>query len=424
MDKKEPSGGNNANPLGSLGKKNWELALPNGIVTFASSSLPDSMFMFPLGFNLNDFKTQPRSASIGGTNNFSSQQHDESSTDNNSSSTNLFQTLSTFTAPNPDLIQANLEKMMVADALEVITTLPTDLSSGGGSENGLDDGENNNGDMTKGESDVEMNGDEDEYLALADINVDSVLPDSVVPFTFKLPTSVPPYLNAHYTCETGSRLLFSSVLWLGKVPVFQQLPEDLQNALIKASWADIFILNFVQMTGQVSFNAVMTSIVEYFKTVVAQEQMPIDKLLVLSDNVCLFNEFVRDVEKLQLDDLSFAALRIILLFNARGVRRDYPSYTAQLDKVVDVASNELRKQLARNLEAAEDEMMNEQSRFVKVIMKISTLSKFNAPVVEELFFTNMVGQVNVENVIPYILRLGNSNISVSFGVDGGGRSRW
>lgn len=389
--------------------------------------------MFPLGFNLNDFKNATSqgggtvtptfppliNATAGGAGGGGGKQEirdDDSCLDSKSSSMNLFQTLSTFTAPNPDLIQANLEKMMISDALEVISSLPLDLS--GSSENGMDDVE------IKNESDMDINGDSDEYLTLSEITVDSVLPDSVIPFSFKLPTSVPPYLNAHYTCETGSRLLFSSILWLGKVPVFQQLPEDLQNALIKASWAEIFILNFVQMSGELSFSAVMTSIMDYFKSIVAQEQTPIQKLLTLSDNVCLFNEFVRDTEKLQLDDLSYAALRIIILFNARGVRRDYPSFTPQLDAIVDVASQELRRQLARNLEAIETleeghkQRVGAEEQFVKIIMKLSSLSKFNASVVEELFFTNIVGQVSVENVIPYILRLSRSNISGNVPVSG------
>lgn len=392
--------------------------------------LLDSMFMFPVGLNLNDFKNSVANLSrrsgsgAGGGGNFlggstpgggGGQQNqqlrdDDSSTDNNTSTTNLFQTLSTFTAPNPDLIQANLEKMMVSDALEVVSSLPLDL--GASSE---DDAE------MKGDNDMDMAADDDEYLSMSDISVDTVLPDQVIPFSFKLPSAVPPYLNAHYTCETGSRLLFSSILWLGKVPVFQQLPEDLQCALIRSAWAEIFVLNFVQMSGQLSFNAVMSSLTEYFKTLVAQEQTPIEKVLALSDNICLFNEFVRDMDKLQLDDLSFAAIRVMILFSARGVGRDYPNYAQQMEAIVDVASQELRRQLGRSVESGTD--MNEEAgggagghkgdeQFVRVVMKVAALSKFSAPVIEELFFTNI--QVSVENVIPYILRLGNSsNITVS-----------
>lgn len=396
--------------------------------------------MFPLGFNLADFKNDSKpKLDFPGANNFpqslstsqflpqsqpSQQFDDDSSADNKPSSTNLFQTLSTFTAPNPDLIQANLEKMMVSDALEVVTTLPMELN--------LED--NSDGKAELSDMDMTMDNkylDEDEYLSLADISLDTVLPDSVIPFSFKLPSSVPPYLNAHYTCETGSRLLFSSILWLGKVPVFQQLPEDLQSALIKAGWAEVFVLNFAQMSGQLSFNAVMSTLVEYFRTVVGtgqqdqQQQQPppqqvsVDKMLTLSDNICLFNEFVRDVEKLQLDDVCYAALRVILVFSGRGVRRDYPNYTAQLDKVVEVASGELRRQLAR-MKAEEDgggmQDEGEQSggaedQFVKVVMKVTTLSKLNGGAIEELFFTNMVGHVSVENVIPYILRLGSHSSS-------------
>lgn len=388
--------------------------------------LADPMFMFPLGFNLNDFKnamnqrgnpaggntggasvnamTANSFASLGGLANQQQQQiKEEDSVDNNTSSTSLFQTLSSFTAPNPDLVQANLEKMMVSDALEVIGSLPLELTNNGS--------ENDDSEMIKGEPN-DMDIDMDEYLQLSDICPNSVLPDFVIPFSFKLPNSVPPYLNAHYTCETGSRLLFSSVLWLSRVPVFQQLPEDMQNALIKAAWAEIFILNFVQMSGQLSFNAVMSALVEYFNTIVDQNSTPTEKLLTVSDNISLFNEFVRDTNKLQLDDFCFSALRLILLFNASGVRRDFPQFTPHLDAVVAVASQELRRQLGMNLETS-DEGVGSEELFVKVVMKVATLSKFNAGIVEELFFTMVVGQVSVENMIPYILRLGHSNVAAS-----------
>lgn len=50
-----------------------------------------------------------------------------------------------------------------------------------------------------------------------------LLTDSDVLFNLQTPTLVPAYLNYHYVCESGSRLLFLSVYWIKKIPVFKML---------------------------------------------------------------------------------------------------------------------------------------------------------------------------------------------------------
>lgn len=223
---------------------------------------------------------------------------------------------------------------------------------------------------------------------------------------------MPSYLNAHYTCETGSRLLFSTVLWIGKIPIFQQLPTNLQNMLIKSTWPEIFLLNFSQMASQLAFGSVMAAIVDYLKSLVVQEKTPTEKIMEIAKTITSFNEIVRDLDRLQLDDLEFAALRVILLFNAKGVRREYPKYSRHMDKVLDLTLNFLRSQVEqKRAEDSDGESDSLDNLFARILLKASALSGFNAQIVEEIFFSNLVGQVQVENVIPYILRLGTSSNS-------------
>lgn len=42
-------------------------------------------------------------------------------------------------------------------------------------------------------------------------------------FNLQTPDPVPPYLNMHYICESGSRLLFLSVHWARSISAFQLL---------------------------------------------------------------------------------------------------------------------------------------------------------------------------------------------------------
>lgn len=50
-----------------------------------------------------------------------------------------------------------------------------------------------------------------------------ILQDQHVAFNLQTPGPVPPYLNAHFICESGSRLLFLSIHWARNIPAFQYL---------------------------------------------------------------------------------------------------------------------------------------------------------------------------------------------------------
>lgn len=369
-----------------------------------------SMLAFP--FTLAEFKNSlaasrqfggnfPLSNSTNNNQNIGQMKDDENSADNSSS--NLFHTLSNLTT-NPDLIQANVEKAMISDALEIVSNLPVEV--GGSYTNGNDGGEDVQD--SKIESDSEEN--VDDFLSVAEITMDQILPESVT-FTFQVPNSVPSYLNAHYTCETGSRLLFSTVLWIGKIPLFSQLPTDLQNMLLKSTWPEIFLLNLSQMVNQVSFTSIMTSLIDYFKSLVVQEKTPLDRLMEISEHITLFNEFIRDFERLRLDDFEYAALRVILLFNAKGVRREFPKYRRHLDRILDLTLSFLRNQIdQKRTDDSENDLEAMDNMFAKILLKSSTLACFNAQIVEEIFFSNLVGQVQVDSVIPYIIRLGHTAV--------------
>lgn len=391
--------------------------------------------MFPMTFNLADFKNSLLSrsslqfpagfpSSAPAVPNLSAPvKEEENSVDNSSSS--LFQTLNSLTS-NPDLIQANVDKILISDALDMVQSLPLDLQSANGSEGN--------------ESDSEENGGDDDSLTVAEITADTIQPDTIT-FGFQGPNLVPSYLNAHYTCETGSRLLFATALWVGRIPVFQLLPADLQTMLLTNAWPELFLLNFTQMVPQLSFSTIMTAMVDYFKQQVSQQEKVVasgtttEKLIALSEMMALFNDAVHDLVRLQLDEHEYASLRAVLLFSARGARREYPRYVRHLDRAVHVATEALHTQLERRMTAQhrngsfgdnggeEDDELRTGSagtNAVNVVLRVTTgLTKFTAPVVEELFFSNVAGQVQVENVIPYILKLGNSssNTTVTIIVD-------
>lgn len=51
------------------------------------------------------------------------------------------------------------------------------------------------------------------------------------------------------------------------------------------------------------------------------------------------------------------------------------------------------------------------NRIFKLLLKISILKSLDADLIEEMFFVNLIGQVQIENVIPHILNLGTNGSS-------------
>lgn len=48
------------------------------------------------------------------------------------------------------------------------------------------------------------------------------------------------------------------------------------------------------------------------------------------------------------------------------------------------------------------------NRLAKILLKINALRSLDPMLIEELFFTNLIGSIQIENVIPHILELSDN----------------
>lgn len=138
-----------------------------------------------------------------------------------------------------------------------------------------------------------------------------------VAFHLQSPSSqVPAYLNAHYVCETGSRLLFLSVYWMKKIPVFRNvLVADTQVLLLRNGWVELFALGLAQCVAVISLPTIVTAMVTQLKASVADQQLEPPQIKRMSEHICRLQEFVTAMVALELDDWEFAYLKIIAVFN-------------------------------------------------------------------------------------------------------------
>lgn len=115
-----------------------------------------------------------------------------------------------------NLLQIAIEKNVLAEAQDIISSLQFD-------------GQNNNDfeDVIKEDPDAmitapqadDFDDYEDEMMSIGD----RFLMIDLITFNLQPPTIVPNYLNFHYICECGSRILFLSMFWMKKFQPFRLL---------------------------------------------------------------------------------------------------------------------------------------------------------------------------------------------------------
>lgn len=85
--------------------------------------------------------------------------------------------------------------------------------------------------------------------------------------------------------------------------------------LLQNCWVELFVIGFAQSSHMISVSTVMSSLINFMNNAIAQEKMTANKLKKLSEHIWKVNEFIQEINKMNVDDIEFALLRFIILFN-------------------------------------------------------------------------------------------------------------
>lgn len=143
-----------------------------------------------------------------------------------------------------------------------------------------------------------------------------IINDQNVKFDLQPPNLFPPLMNAHYVCETGSRLLFLSINWLKRIRCVQILNEDTVVQMLRNCWPEILILGLVQCRQMLSINSILMAFVNQLKSLIVQEKPSGSRLKQACRHVQMLQEFILDVTKMNCDEYEFAYLKIICLLSS------------------------------------------------------------------------------------------------------------
>ncbi|XP_054709498.1 orphan steroid hormone receptor 2-like isoform X2 [Uloborus diversus] len=236
-----------------------------------------------------------------------------------------------------------------------------------------------------------------------------LLLDSHVAFHLTTPNPGSSYLNVHYICESGSRLLFLSVHWARSISAFQLLPPEVQATLVRSCWSELFTLGLAQCSQIMSVKTIFTAIVSHLQSSVQQDRLSASRVKQVTDHICKLQEFVNSMLRLQVDEHEYAYLKAIVLFSP-----DHPALPSarQVEKFQEKGYQELRSYIGQTFPESND-------RFPKLLLRLPALRSLTPSITEELFFSGLIGSVQIDSIIPYILNMDSSEYTPEMGSVGG-----
>uniref|UniRef100_A0A182RDR4 Nuclear receptor domain-containing protein n=1 Tax=Anopheles funestus TaxID=62324 RepID=A0A182RDR4_ANOFN len=344
----------------------------------------------------------------------------------------------------------SLDKSLLCSSLEFIQNMEQELNSSLNNHFGIKS---------------ELNSSSDEVCIEFDYGGigrgESILTESCVAFDIQVPNVLPNYLSVHYVCETGSRLLFATVNWMKKNHVFQMLSDGFQGELVRQVWPELFMIGLAQSSGQLSFNTIMLALIQYMKTVILNKKYSVDVINYLKKYILLIQEFVNDLQKMNLTDQEYAYLRLLSIFNPDNALQDKEKnqHLVKLQEHILVEFREYYRdrhgrlassESEENLRATEEDENDEddvdyyerrqnrhhhhrqhrhrgagdgdhqrdqvqgEQRLMKLLLKLPTLRALNSKCdLEDLFFNNLIGQVQIDSVLTYVMQTNDGAISFS-----------
>lgn len=299
--------------------------------------------------------------------------------------------------PSADYIQSAIEKNILTESLEVLSSVqleynPMEHLNGGSPIH-------NSG---------ELGDDETDDFNLLEI---PILHEQNIGFNLVTPTLSPLYLSIHYLWESGSRLLFLSIYWFKKIQPFKILPEEVQIELVKKSWPELFLIGLGQCAKSLSIQTILSTLVSNLKTSIIHDKLSADKIQKMTQHVIKLRNFVQEMTALDVDEFEYAYLRMICLFSADHLssicKSTATSKKKLVEKIQEVSYIGLKRYIKTQHTVGAQDSTDDETRYPKLLLKLPLLRALDPEIIEDLFFPNLMGQIKIDIVIPYILKLSN-----------------
>ncbi|XP_051525267.1 nuclear receptor subfamily 2 group C member 2-like isoform X4 [Myxocyprinus asiaticus] len=223
-----------------------------------------------------------------------------------------------------------------------------------------------------------------------------LLTDLHVNFKLTMPSPMPEYLNVHYICESASRLLFLSMQWARSIPAFLALGQECHTALVRACWNELFTLGLAQCAHIMSLSTILAAIINHLQSSIQDvDKLSSERIKLVMEHIWKLQEFCNSMAKLETDGYEYAYLKAIVLFSP-----DHPglSSCSQIEKFQEKAQMELQDYVQKTYP-------DDTYRLARILLRLPALRLMSSSITEELFFTGLIGNIPIDSIIPYILKM-------------------
>ncbi|XP_067095721.1 nuclear receptor subfamily 2 group C member 2 [Osmerus mordax] len=226
-----------------------------------------------------------------------------------------------------------------------------------------------------------------------------LLTDTHVGFKLTMPSPVPEYLNVHYICESASRLLFLSMHWARSIPAFSALGPDSNTSLVRACWNELFTLGLAQCAQIMNLSTILAAIISHLQSSIQDDKVSGERVKLVMEHIWKLQEFCNSMAKMETDSYEYAYLKAIVLFSP-----DHPGLNSSnpIEKFQEKAQMELQDYVQKAYP-------HDTYRLTRILMRLPALRLMSSSITEELFFTGLIGNVPIDSIIPYILKMETSD---------------
>ncbi|CAF0876403.1 unnamed protein product [Brachionus calyciflorus] len=255
---------------------------------------------------------------------------------------------------------------------------------------------------------------------------------------FSISAPILPF-SENFILQSASRLLLQSFEWIkNSNNAFKLLDIDVQIVLLQKNWFDVFALGMSQCSKSLSLTTLLANLnVKY------QNNHNNRKYSIINEQLFYLQNFINECERLKLNQTEFAYLKLISLFDTDSISLNYYiqsqnqldvnnnptkaflkaqktlTFKDQVKSFRSLACKQLRECINRTnnkLESTEANEKNENDdkekksetifdseRVERLLLKIASLKKMNTVIMEEVFFNDAIGNVQIDCIIPSIL---------------------
>lgn len=226
-----------------------------------------------------------------------------------------------------------------------------------------------------------------------------LLSDMHVPFKLMMPSPVPEFLNLNYICESASRLLFLSMHWARSIPAFQALGPENGIVLIKCCWNELFALGLAQCAQVMNVDTILSAIITHLQSSLEEEKLSAERVKQVMEHIWRMQEFCNRMNRLNPDAYEYAYLKATVLFSPDFIGVDSG---LQIEGFQEKAIMELQDYISRVYP-------EETYRLSRLLGRLPALRLMSSSITEELFFAGLIGNVQIDSIIPYILKMDSTD---------------